>query len=162
MAWSYQRGHRWVDIDKGQLTQWSIEQGQNNKQVVNATEKTEIYRSSNKNNTINQEVPRYSAKISNSCSTICTRRVTHVRNRVFSHVWSSSRTDERYCVWVSTTNGTYMWSSETPIHSLTVNQFMMMSIKPIYVFLITVYHDRILASLHVTEKREELERTSMY
>ena len=55
-----------------------------------------------------------------------------------------------------------MWSSETPIHSVTVNQFMMMSKTPIDVFLITVYYDRILASLYVTEKREELERTSMY
>ena len=39
MFWSYQRGHPAVDIDKGQLIQ--SEQGQNDKQVVNATKKTE-------------------------------------------------------------------------------------------------------------------------
>ena len=31
-----------------------------------------------------------------------------------------------------------------------------------HVYLITDYYDRIVASFYVTEKREELERTSMY
>ena len=42
---------------------------------------------SNKNTTINQDEPRYFAKTSNSCSNICTRRVTHVKYPVISHLW---------------------------------------------------------------------------
>ena len=104
-VWRYQRVNQNPQIEEGQTTQWPKEKRQRtNSNLQNITHKTK----DRVTRTPLKTVCKFgcSGRISSSCSTSGTRRVTLVTNLVISHERGKDRK-------VFTKSGTYPWSFVT-------------------------------------------------
>jgi hypothetical protein len=111
-AWRCQRGNQNPQREEGQTTQWPKQKEYTHKakdRVPRTTIKT-------------GGVLRCSWRVSSPCSTSGTRRVNLVTNPMISHELGMNP-------WVLTTSGTYPWSFVTQIYTITVNQFIVVTVK---------------------------------